>query len=406
MPTMLRQRAILLLIFFIAACSASSPPATQAPTPPPTEVIVNTATLVPAILPSPTTPPTETPKPTESPTPTSQPTKTPAPTPTPQLPLTSIEGFNFSFAAQQEVLPVGGSGKWDSGNIFQPDVFFHEGQFHMLYVGFDNTRQRFGKIGYATSPNGLSWTKYAGNPILSPPNPDGLLLSPSAVWDGNQWVLYAGVATTGNIVGDENIRATAPELSGAWTIDSTPILPKRGLSAWDRKSQPASIFYDGTQFDMYYMGIGGGGIQMGLATSQDGLDWMRHDLPETTAGRLDGSDPILGVGDGDSWDLAAAGSLEVMNNDGLWEMFYVGAASDPFAVTFNSVLQKKPVHIGYASSQDGINWEKHPRNPVITLMENCFTLLSAIKVEERYYIYYDRECGNDGIGALVGEIDR
>ena len=86
-------------------------------------------------------------------------------------------------------------------------------------------------------------------------------------------------------------------------------------------------------------------------------------------------------------------------------MFYVGTTTDPFAVTFNSVLQKKPVRIGYAVSEDGIHWEKHPQNPVIQLMENCFTLLDTVKVEAQYYIYYDRECGNDGIGVLTGTID-
>ena len=308
MHRMLKKYAVLLLISILIACDNTSPVPTNTPSPT-TNTPVPTSIPPASSTPSPTFAPTETAIPTLTATATSPPTNTPVPTPTPVRPLTSVDGFNFQFGVQRAVLPVGGSGKWDSGNIFQPNLFFHDGQFHMLYVGFNNTRQRFGKIGYATSPNGLSWTKYAGNPILSPPNADDLLLSPSVVWDGTQWVLYANVATTGNIVGDENIRATAPDLTGPWTVDDTPILPSRGLSAWDRKSQPASLFYNAGQFSMYYMGIGGSGIQMGLATSPNGLDWTRHDLPETTTGRLDGSDPILAVGDSESWDLASAGSF-------------------------------------------------------------------------------------------------
>src|SRR5262249_28378440 len=61
----------------------------------------------------------------------------------------------------------GPAGSWDANNIFHMDVFVHDNTWYMPYTGLDKGgpgQQQV--IGMATSPDGIHWTKYTGNPIL------------------------------------------------------------------------------------------------------------------------------------------------------------------------------------------------------------------------------------------------
>lgn len=70
-----------------------------------------------------------------------------------------------------EELPValecGPAGSFDADNIYHMDVLIHEGTWFMFYTGLDiagpGQRQA---IGLATSPDGITWTKHPGNPVL------------------------------------------------------------------------------------------------------------------------------------------------------------------------------------------------------------------------------------------------
>ncbi len=54
-------------------------------------------------------------------------------------------------------------GAWDDYWLFSGDVLFDGTTYHMWYSSWDSVNTR---IGYATSPDGIDWTKYAGNPVL------------------------------------------------------------------------------------------------------------------------------------------------------------------------------------------------------------------------------------------------
>jgi len=70
-----------------------------------------------------------------------------------------------------EELPIalecGPPGGFDADSIYHMDVLVHEGTWYMFYTGLDiagpGQRQA---IGLATSPDGITWRKHAGNPVL------------------------------------------------------------------------------------------------------------------------------------------------------------------------------------------------------------------------------------------------
>ena len=78
---------------------------------------------------------------------------------------TSTDGI--SWTRQQVVLQTGSAGKWDASNVWCPGVWEEGGTYYMLYAA---TGPNGIAMGLATSPNGLDFTKYAGNPVFEDPD--------------------------------------------------------------------------------------------------------------------------------------------------------------------------------------------------------------------------------------------
>ncbi len=61
------------------------------------------------------------------------------------------------------VLDLGANGTWDDFLVINPMVILDGVDYKMWYAGNDGTNWR---IGYATSSDGITWTKHASNPVL------------------------------------------------------------------------------------------------------------------------------------------------------------------------------------------------------------------------------------------------
>ena len=73
--------------------------------------------------------------------------------------LEEIAGGDKYFNYQGSVLQPGAEGEWDSYRVMQPMVFKPGNKgYLMLYTGYDKYDMK-GKIGYAVSNDGISWTK-------------------------------------------------------------------------------------------------------------------------------------------------------------------------------------------------------------------------------------------------------
>jgi hypothetical protein len=138
-------------------------------------------------------------------------------------------------------------------------------------------------------------------------------------------------------------RVTAPGPDGPWVPDPEPVLSPGPEGAWDgvRVIEP-TVVVDDDRYLMYYAGIGDDRTSaIGLATSEDGITWTKHDDPGTEDPRLGASDPVL-TGDADSWNVGSIGCPDVE-----W-------LGDGFMMIFDSAAAK-----GYARavSADGVRWE-------------------------------------------------
>lgn len=62
------------------------------------------------------------------------------------------------------VLPRGDSGAWDDVGVYNCSIIIDGATWRMLYDGFGHSGSY--KVGYATSPDGLVWTKSGSNPVI------------------------------------------------------------------------------------------------------------------------------------------------------------------------------------------------------------------------------------------------
>jgi hypothetical protein len=334
---------------------------------------------------------------------------TPEPTITP-VKTATLEPVGINFAPYQDnpVLANGASGSWDAEVVFSGNVVFKGGLYHMFYNGSPSPTLQSVAIGYANSPDGLSFAKYASNPTFEA---DGSGFDAVQVGNGiplveeNTWILYYNASLRpgpGPTIG----RATAPDPSGPWTRDRDPVLTVGSQGEWDSGFvMPDSVIATDEGYVMYYSGGAdwpGGAAAIGMATSPDGILWTKYNDPTTTAPPFVESDLVMQPGPPGSWDSDGVWGCTALGTPTGWEMFYSGS-------------DLKSVQIGYATSIDGIHWTKHKDNPILgaetepVVAEIESPILqspSAIVNDSTYVLYYDYGISRSGIGMAMGTITR
>jgi predicted GH43/DUF377 family glycosyl hydrolase len=239
------------------------------------------------------------------------------------------------------VLGVGPPGSWDDVSAYFPMVIYDGSTYKMWYSGFDGSHVR---IGYATSPDGMSWTKYSGNPILDLGAPgtwdDHHVHYPAVVYDGTTYHMWY----SGNDDPHYRIGYASSTDGISWTKHpANPVMDLGPSGSFDSYYVgQASVFYDGSIFRMWFSGLRIGGIgKTGFATSTDGISWTKYS-----------GNPVLDLGPSGSWDDRRAYTPSVHFDGSQYQMWYSGNDGSTY-------------RIGHATSPDGMTWTKDPANPVL-----------------------------------------
>ncbi|MCK5559735.1 MAG: PKD domain-containing protein, partial [Thermoplasmata archaeon] len=181
---------------------------------------------------------------------------------------TSTDGINWQKYANNPVLNLGISGQWDCHYIQDPHVYFDGSIYHMWYTGLGDTLPyRPYQIGYATSYDGIKWTKYQNNPVIS--YPTGFYNGVASMYvipDNGRYLGWYDLMIAG---GYRINHVTSTDGINWINYTNNPVLQKGASGAWDDAHVGASeIIFKDKQYYMYYAGSDGTNQQIGLAKSK------------------------------------------------------------------------------------------------------------------------------------------
>ncbi|MFC2170663.1 T9SS type A sorting domain-containing protein [Calditrichota bacterium] len=207
------------------------------------------------------------------------------------------------------------------------------------------------QIAQAQPGNGQVWERYEDNPVV-------LLMGDNGTWndnfqnnvrqggypvyDGEIWRYYHGGysgATWG--IG----LWTAENIEGPWVeCDDNPIMIEGGGGAWNESGIGCPmVIIDGDTLKMWFCGTDDNNMyQIGYASSTDGVDWTEYE------------DNPVHTRSGDPWDAVGIFLPSVIKNEDQYHMWYTGGGGGG-------------QRIGYASSENGINWTPSEDNPVVNV---------------------------------------
>jgi predicted GH43/DUF377 family glycosyl hydrolase len=161
----------------------------------------------------------------------------------------------------------------------------------------------------------------------------------------------------------------------SWAMHPDPVL-KPEAGTWDESTiDHATVLRENGEYKMWYTSWSQTSpeAKIGYATSTDGKTWQKH------------ADPIMGPGTR-AWEDGGVGYCTVMPvQGGGYKMWYSGLEKP--------VLGADSVWTGYATSEDGISWQRM-NNPVLTpgspeeWDEAMAGATQVHVINDKYYMWY------------------
>lgn len=207
------------------------------------------------------------------------------------------------------------------------------------------------------------WTKYDKSPVLG--GDLGTIFDISVLRNNSHdYKMYCSWRPKKSI-------ALSESKDGLTWSDPEICLPFDDNSSWEKNLNRPVVIVKGGIYYMWYTGQANGHSWIGCATSKDGKNWERKS-----------KDPVLSPEL--PWEKVA-----VMCPHVIWDR-----KAKLFKMWYSGGEQYEPDAIGYATSKDGINWEKYRENPVfVNNKENEWekakvTACQVIKRKKDYLMFY------------------
>jgi hypothetical protein len=241
------------------------------------------------------------------------------------------ELVDFVPGPENPVFTAAAPGAWDA-KIRERGWILREGDiYHLWYTGYDGTREGVRQLGYATSPDGLHWTRWRDDPLIR----DHWVEDMMVVKHGDTYYMFAEGRH------DEAQLLTSKDRvhwnrEGRLDIRTTD---NRPLSAGPFGT-PTAWLENGT-WHLFYERMDAG---IWLATSRDLKIWKNVQ-----------DEPVISLGPG-SYDKVMIALNQVIKYRGEYFAYYHGSGDDKPPRTWTTNV---------ARSKDLLRWEKYPDNPIV-----------------------------------------
>jgi len=236
---------------------------------------------------------------------------------------------------------LGPEGSFDDMHVFAPCVAYEDGEFHMWYSGSrGQVAGRVFRLGLATSEDGVRYTRHPASPVFSFGDEAHSILTPTLLRnpdgsvrreDGKLQLWFTAADLRGG-GGRHTLRRSSSEDGVAWEPPSAAQL--------EAAYAPTVLHVNG-EYRLWYTDVSEEPWCFRHARSSDGWEWEVDDGP---AVQLD-----------QAWERGRLFYPTVLRPE-----------ADLFLMWYGSYLSADPnkTALGLALSEDGVDWHKHPDNPV------------------------------------------
>jgi predicted GH43/DUF377 family glycosyl hydrolase len=206
------------------------------------------------------------------------------------------------------------------------------------------------------------WRKYEKNPVLG--GGLGTCFDVSVLRDGEKyrmWFSWRPKQSIALVESDDGL---------TWGEPAVVLGPDKATGWEDDVNRPV-VIKEGGKYHMWYTGQAKGKSRIGCAVSDDGKAWRRT-----------GDGPVLSPEQ--PWERDAVMCPHVLYDADkkLYHMWYSGGE------------QYEPNAVGYATSEDGLKWAKHEKNPVFRpepkndWEKDRVTACQVVKQGDGYVMFY------------------
>ncbi len=212
---------------------------------------------------------------------------------------------------------------WEDG-VNRQTVVKREDGYHMWYTGQISGRS---EIGYATSPDGVTWERHSDRPVLSPDQPWEMtnVMCPHVIWDEQAGLFRMWYSGGEQYEPDAIGYATSPDGINWAKHRDNPIFKPDPNDPWEQaKVTACQVLKHRGWHLMFYIGFRDvDHAQIGVARSRDGVTrWERNP-----------NNPIVSP-TGGSWDQDACYKPFALydEREDLWRLWYNGRRGEPEAI--------------------------------------------------------------------------
>lgn len=260
-------------------------------------------------------------------------------------------------------LPEPEAGSWLQDNLGNDEELMLTRRDMLVALGCVSAETFLARaLGAAGAGNDTGWEKYRRNPVLGGQYGtcfDICLLRETGKF--MMWVSWRPKQSVAITESTDGIHWNPPEV----------VLGPNPETGWEDDINRPIVVHRRDGYHMWYTGQAGGHSRIGYATSPDGRIWTRKS-PHPV---LESSVP---------WEGVAVMCPDVLWDEGagLWKMWYSAGA------------QYEPNAVGYATSRDGLQWDKHGSNPVLApdphheWEQNRVAAVQVIHWKGWYYAFY------------------
>ncbi len=223
-----------------------------------------------------------------------------------------------------------GAGTWDSQIRERGYILREDSIYHLWYTGYENGKDKVKYLGYASSPDGFTWTRHKDNPIYSLDWVEDIFVMKE---DDTYYMFAEGRDDIAHLLTSaDRIHWTEQGPLDIRKVDGVPI-PKGAYGT------PTVWKENGTWYLFYERGD----LGIWLAVSKDLKQWTNVQ-----------DDPVIKMGP-ELYDRFAVAMNQVIKYKGKYYGYYHASAYEDWREWSTCV----------AVSDDLIHWIKYEKNPII-----------------------------------------